>query len=154
MAFNPPLHCSIAIKTALYERKHLMRACLQFHRFSPLSPRQGAWWHTGRHWNSSWSYILIPRQRQPSPDKGFWNLKIHPQGHTSFNKATPPNPSNPHSLVTGYSNRWGYSYSNHHTFYAHLFSPATIILFLSCLTLSTRDNFTEGRSYPRFIYIL
>lgn len=37
LPFNPPLHCSIAVKTALYERKHLMRACLQFQRFSPLS---------------------------------------------------------------------------------------------------------------------
>jgi hypothetical protein len=24
---------------------------------------------------------------------GFWNLKAHPQWHTSSSKATPPNPS-------------------------------------------------------------
>jgi hypothetical protein len=34
---------------ATLKRKHLIGACLQFQRFSPLSSKQGSWRHEGRH---------------------------------------------------------------------------------------------------------
>jgi hypothetical protein len=46
------------------------------------------------------SYILNHKQRRkPGPCMSFWNLKAQAQWHTAFNKATPPNPSNPFSNV-------------------------------------------------------
>ena len=65
----------------------------------------------------------IPGRNSPArgAGMGFWNLKAHPQSHSSFYKATPLNPSNPfkwcHCLVIKHSVIWaygGHSYSNHH----------------------------------------
>ena len=56
---NPGYHerlsqCSITVKRhhdhgSSYKRKHLIRAGLQFQKFSPLLSRWGAWRHAGRH---------------------------------------------------------------------------------------------------------
>jgi hypothetical protein len=36
------------------------------------------------------------RERDSSPGLSIWNLKAHPQWHTSSNKATPPNSGSPY----------------------------------------------------------
>lgn len=38
-----------------------------------------------------------PKERHPGNSLGFWNLKPHPQRHTSSNKVTPSNPSQKNS---------------------------------------------------------
>jgi hypothetical protein len=52
------------------------------------------------------SYILIVVGGETGPSGvGSWNLKAHPQWHTSSSKVTPPNPSQiVHSLKTKHSN--------------------------------------------------
>ena len=84
---------------------------------------QGTWQHTGRHEKGlrSWEFhIRIHRQqeeRATGPALDFWSLKAHSHRHTSFNKATPPNPSQGVLLLmTNHSYTWaygGHSYLNH-----------------------------------------
>jgi len=52
------------------------------------------------------------RESDTGPGLSIWNLKAHPQWHTSSNKATPPN-SATHSLWVYGAGR-AYFYSNHH----------------------------------------
>jgi hypothetical protein len=65
----------------------------------------------------------------------FWTIKAHPQWHTSFNKATPLNPSQtvpPTEDQTFKYMGWllrGRSHSNHHH---PFYSPSIWLLIRSC----------------------
>ena len=60
------------------------------YRFSSWS----SWWEASQHCAravaESFTFWSIGRETELSV--GVWNLKAHPQWHTVFNKATPPNP--------------------------------------------------------------
>ena len=103
---------------------HLIRAGLQFQRFSSLSSWWEAWQHAGRHdaeegaeGLTSWSAGSRRRLCQ------YWAELEHrrpqslpPQWHTSSNKTTPPNSATPcgPSIQTHERVYKAHIYSNHH----------------------------------------
>jgi len=127
-----------------YKGKHWVGAGLQFQRFSPLLPWQGAWRHAGscgagEGAESSTSQSAIIRQRLRHRALNIWDLKAPPQWHTASNKATPPIVSlpmgqNPNLWVYG-----GHSYPNQHIW---------TMKFLFILKYSLWASY-EGSSTPK-----
>jgi hypothetical protein len=104
-------------------KPYLLGSCLQ--RLTPLSSRQEAWWHAGKHsaaGSESSTSIGISRHKEESdtgPCLDIWNPKGHHQWSLSSNKftLTPKKPLLPMPL-TKPSIIWineGRSYSNHHS---------------------------------------
>jgi hypothetical protein len=92
-----------------YHGQHLIGAGLQFWGFSPLASWREAWRHAGRQcWRSQGFYIILIR-RKPRIFPHWAELEhrdcdvlpltrshLLQQGHTSSNKATPPNSAIPY----------------------------------------------------------
>lgn len=95
--------CSIADKRYnnrdnSYKRKLWIGPGLEFQRFSSLPSRQEVLQHTGRHGtkseveNSTCDSTGNRKRGTFSLEWTLWNPKAYLQGHTSYNKATPPHP--------------------------------------------------------------
>ena len=98
-------------------RKHCTGACRFRDWVSNHHGRQGAWQQTGRHGSRT---VSESKRGFTGNGVGFWNLKAHPQWHTSSRNATfsnlPPAVPSIVDQALKYMSLEGHSHLNHHRF--------------------------------------